>query len=142
MTSYNRGRELEIIKTKMSVNVHRNRNFRMSHKVLERLRIHFGLGLTAAVRMTADMRNNCRHLDFVNLVVTVYSIFKPVFRCIATSGIPSLTEMAYIAKTTQFVTVKSSQIVVKIRELTTRIFIRPDISKTVDFSGVKKLMPL
>ena len=53
-----------------------------------------------------------------------------------------LTEMAYIAKTTQFVTVKSSQIVVKIRELTTRIFIRPDIRKTVDFSGVKKLMPL
>ena len=53
----------------MRINVKRDTDFAVSHKILQRFRVHACLCLIAAVGMVANMRSYIRHLHPVNLVV-------------------------------------------------------------------------
>ena len=63
----------------MGVDVHRHADIAVPHQVLERFRVHPGLGLVAAVGVAADMRGDVRHLHPEDLIVPVHHVVEPVF---------------------------------------------------------------
>ena len=58
-----------VFQTQVSVSVERDADISVAHQVLQRLRIHPGLGLIAAVGMAADVRGDVRQLNPVDIVV-------------------------------------------------------------------------
>ena len=61
---------LGIIESDMRVHIHRDRNIRMSHEVLQRLWIHSRFRHIGAIGMSAHMRRNVRHLHPVDIIVS------------------------------------------------------------------------
>ena len=60
-----------VFQTQVNVSVERDADFAVPHQVLERFRVHPGLGLIAAVGMAADVRGDVGHLDPVDIVVAL-----------------------------------------------------------------------
>ena len=67
-----------ILQPQVGVSVERDADIAVAHQVLQRLRIHPGLGLIAAVGMAADVRGDVRHLDPVDIVVALDHMVEPV----------------------------------------------------------------
>ena len=67
-----------ILKSQMRVGIHRYADVRMTHQVLQRLRIHPSPCHVRAVGVAAYMRRKRRHLYSVDLIVTVGRIPKIV----------------------------------------------------------------
>lgn len=68
-----------ILKAQMRIGVKRNPYITMSHKVLQRLRVHSGFRHIAAIRMPANMRRDIGHLHPINIVVPLHHMIKPMF---------------------------------------------------------------
>ena len=49
-----------------------NTDVAVSHKVLQRFRVHAGFRHIAAIGVAADVRSDTRHLQAVNLVVPIH----------------------------------------------------------------------
>ena len=60
-----------VFQPKVSVSVERDADIAVAHQVLERLWVHPGFGLIAAVSVAADVRGDVRHLDPVDIVVAL-----------------------------------------------------------------------
>lgn len=67
---------LGIIKSKVRVNIHCNRNVRMPHKVLQCLWVHSCSRHIATVCMPTNMRRDIRHLHSVNIVIPANHIIE------------------------------------------------------------------
>ena len=67
-----------ILQPQMGVSVERDADFAVAHQVLERLWVHPGFGLIAAVGMAADVRRDVGHLDPVDIVVAFDHMVEPV----------------------------------------------------------------
>ena len=65
-----------IIETYVCVHIHRDADVRMSHQVLERLRIHACLGLIGAIGVPAHMRRDVGHLHPVDIIVPAYHMIE------------------------------------------------------------------
>ena len=64
-----------VFQTQVSVSVERDADIAVAHQVLQRLRIHPGLGLIAAVGMAADVRGDVRQLNPVDIVGDAGELF-------------------------------------------------------------------
>ena len=60
-----------VFQTQVSVSVERDADIAVTHQVLERLRVHPGFGLIAAVSVATDVRGDVGHLDPVDIVVAL-----------------------------------------------------------------------
>lgn len=70
---------LGIIKTKVRVNIHRYRDIRMPHKVLQSLWVHSCSRHVATVSMPTNMRSDVRHLYLKNVIVSLDCVIESVF---------------------------------------------------------------
>ena len=60
-----------VFQSQVSIGVERDADVAVAHQVLQRLRIHPGLGLIAAVSVATDVRGDVGHLNPVDIVVAL-----------------------------------------------------------------------
>ena len=63
---------LSVLKSEMCVSIQSNTDVAVSHKVLQRFRVHAGFRHIAAIGVAADVRRYAWHLQAVNLVVPIH----------------------------------------------------------------------
>ena len=61
-----------VLKSEMCVSIQSNTDVAVSHKVLQRFRVHAGFRHIAAIGVAADVRRYAWHLQAVNLVVPIH----------------------------------------------------------------------
>lgn len=67
-----------IIESDICIDIHYNTDFRMTHEVLQSLRIHSRFCHIEAINAPAYMRHNVRHLNPVNIVVQANHVVEPM----------------------------------------------------------------
>ena len=63
---------LSVLKSEMCVSIQSNTDVAVSHKVLQRFRVHAGFRHIAAIGVAADVWRYAWHLQAVNLVVPIH----------------------------------------------------------------------
>ena len=63
----------------MRISVKRNPYITMPHKVLQRLRVHSRFRHITAIRVAANMRRNIRHLNSIDIIISLHHMIKPMF---------------------------------------------------------------
>ena len=63
---------LSVLKSEMCVSIQSNTDVAVSHKVLQRFRVHAGFRHIAAIGVAADVRRYAWHLQAINLVVPIH----------------------------------------------------------------------
>ena len=61
-----------VLQAEVSISIQSNTDVAVSHKVLQRFRVHAGFRHIAAIGVAADVRRYAWHLQAVNLVVPIH----------------------------------------------------------------------